>query len=497
MGLLGVNSTIPFYNSANSVADIVARSHYQRVIDDGGVIDDYQALLDAINGLFNAYATNNLPVFLAAAIDPAIFGYKVGAGSGTTLGRAASKLYSLMGASSDVVQSTAAAQPLLLRWNATDGNYWFSGDRIANNYLSQPDSVAVQESDEFSLTYYGSLFETGTQTLAAKIQNVNNYSYWLRYKSGFIDLIIYPDGVTNVNYSIALPFDVSIDAYHVTYTIDNGTGNSEAVFYTRKNGVWTNNGTATQAIQPQVFKGNSELSIGSVVNGVGDIISKVKTYRVIYQDAILLPSVETNLIWEFNPNTYDISVSQNTLADPVSGQLWTINRSTATTGYKAQITTRSTIQSDGVDDRLTTGTLTTTIPQPTSKYFFMEQLSWTSNDYLAAFSAMSIFQTSLSPNIQAFTGGGAIDFIGEQLNRIQALTNVQDGASSLNQVNNGAETTGTQGAVAINQINLLSDQTARFGNFVLNTCIISRQNDNATTRTAVYNLARGWNGNPA
>ena len=495
MGLLGFNSTIPFYSAFEGVSNIIARSHYQRVIDDGGVIDSYSDLLSATESLLDIYSHNELSTYLAAAIDPAIFGYKVGAGSGTTLGRAASKLYSLMGASSDVVQTTAAAQPLLLRHEGE--KYLYTGTGVGD-YLNTPNSAQVAATNQFSITIYGNVLTGASKTFAAKTQNVNNYSYLFRLIAGNqINLVVYYDGTNNVQYSTPYTVDPLVDGYHVNYTIDNGTGNSEANFYTRKNGVWSLLSSVLGAIQPQVFNGTSEVSIAAAISGTSDQLSNAYLKRVIYQDAVLSPSIETNITWEFNASDYDISVSQNTLTSSTTGEVWTINRNTATAGYKAQLVYRTTTQGDGIDDRLTTGILTTKIPQPTSKYFFIEQLSWTNIDYLAAFSAMSIFQTAGSPNIQAFTGGGAIDFIGEQLNRIQALTNVQDGASSLTQVNNGAETTGPQGSVDINQINLLSDQAARFGNFVFNTCIISRQNDNATTRTAVYNLSRGWNGNPA
>ena len=81
------------------LANSIATTHYNRVIADGGVLPaGIVGLASVLDSVITAYGANDstdfntkVPVFL----DPHYTGYKLGAGSGTTLGQAAQKVYSV------------------------------------------------------------------------------------------------------------------------------------------------------------------------------------------------------------------------------------------------------------------------------------------------------------------------------------------------------------------------------------------------------------------
>ena len=111
---IGVKVSIDAWRGAAGTAiDAQAQAHYNRVIADGGLIpkglSGCSAYFTAVKAI---YATSDITTAIAAAYDPDYLGYKVGAGSGTTLGQAAGTLYSATGASSDLTQATAANQQI-------------------------------------------------------------------------------------------------------------------------------------------------------------------------------------------------------------------------------------------------------------------------------------------------------------------------------------------------------------------------------------------------
>jgi hypothetical protein len=122
--------------------DAQAQAHYDRVIADGGVLPSG---LGGVNAFFqvvkNIYATSDITTAISVGLDAQVLGYKLGAGAGTTLGQAAQKLYSCSGASGDVVQTTAASQPLLLVHSGE--NYYFQSG-TTGNFLTTPNAAQNQ-----------------------------------------------------------------------------------------------------------------------------------------------------------------------------------------------------------------------------------------------------------------------------------------------------------------------------------------------------------------
>ncbi len=84
------------FSFIGSGVDAQAKTHFDRVIADGGVVPSG---LSGVNAFFKTiktiYGTSDINTAISVGLDPQVLGYKLGAGSGTTLGQAAQKLYSV------------------------------------------------------------------------------------------------------------------------------------------------------------------------------------------------------------------------------------------------------------------------------------------------------------------------------------------------------------------------------------------------------------------
>jgi hypothetical protein len=170
---------------------------------------------------------------------------------------------------------------------------------------------------------------------------------------------------------------------------------------------------------------------------------------------------------------------------------------TATTGYKGQIVTKTTIQGDGVDDLMQSGTITS--QSVFTNYLSTNPLNLNTTKYYLGSSVAD-------GNIIYSTGTGAtrfgnaspyseITFSNVLANRLSLLTAVGNTSSSLVFTNNANQVSGTVGNSSFSNVRLFVPNTAAlFGNLTITTFIIARQADNSTNRTAVYNYIRSING---
>ena len=127
--MLGITTTNARVGGFRGGISAEAKTIYNRIIADGGV-SNLTRLNFFVKGLKAIYGDlANVPV----CYDAHWIGYKLGSGTGATVGQAAAKLYSLTVAG-DAVQSTAASQPLLLAHNgASTDNYWYSSGGSTGN----------------------------------------------------------------------------------------------------------------------------------------------------------------------------------------------------------------------------------------------------------------------------------------------------------------------------------------------------------------------------
>jgi hypothetical protein len=464
--------------------DAQAQAHYNRVIADGGVVP---AGVSGTNAFFNAvktiYATSDITTAVSVGVDAHYLGYKLGAGSGATLGQAVQKLYSCAGSSGDVVQTTAASQPLLLAHNgASTDNYWYS-PRVDGNYITTPNASANQI--------------TGDIEIIAKIKS----------NSSSIVQTILLKGVTST-YNYALDISIAntvrfvingLNIYESTVTINPMTlqfikvtrtsSNGDIKFFRSLDGVtYTQLGATISSPSGLILNNNYPVVIGGNTAYPGNDFSG-NIYRLTIAN-----SIGGTPVVDFNPASYNASTSQ-TQWTSTTGEVWTINTGTATTGYKGVLVDRTIVQSDGVDDRITSGTLASKTNY--TRYLAITPLN-TANQYVFAGSgAINHMNRKLTTNtFTVFNLPNEIILTSISALFKQLFTSDLNGSSSAIRVNGGTDTTGILGVSTSNSVTFGSDGLgSNPANTILQTVIETNSVDTNTTKTAMYNYIRSINNN--
>jgi hypothetical protein len=474
-------------NIANRVmggVDAQAQAHYDRVIADGGVVP---AGLNGVNKFFTAvktiYGTSDITTAISVGLDAHYLGYKLGAGSGTTLGQAAQKLYSCAGSSGDVVQTTAASQPLLLVHSGA--NYWW-GSGVFDNYVSTPNATANQIS--------------GDVELVARIDYKNNSAtQFLTSKSNGSGSAFTLDFYIDSN---LLNFQFSLPEYQVA-TSTAGIGNSFngfikinriastgiVKFYTSLDGVtYTQLGSNVNTTAGNLVTNTDILNVGRYWNNSNFFQSKI--YRLTLSN-----SIGGAPVVDFNPNQYNAATSQTQWTSS-TGEVWTINTGTDATGYKGVLVDRTEVQGDGIDDSLNSGTFTSV--STFTRYVSLNPFQRAGFGVLV--SGGNSFNTSLYKDgsaIRIYNGGtgvGAITFTSPQSHLLALFTADYNTSNSKAIINNGTEATGTIGDNASDAIILFRTNTDS-GNGMISTIISCRTVNNTSEKTAMYNYIKSINNN--
>jgi hypothetical protein len=200
----------------------------------------------------------------------------------------------------------------------------------------------------------------------------------------------------------------------------------------------------------------------------------------------------------FNPNQYNAATSQTQWTSS-TGEIWTINTGTATTGYKGHLCTKTIIQGDGIDDLLQNSTL--------ARPNIMSQFLATKSHTFSPSGIPQIVDSSATNYLNAifynvanlyntWTGGTNIPSTAPVvLNRLYLIT-CQYNPSVLNSifVNNANEGTNTANGTSGTGIRLLSKGggVSAF-NATINTYIVNNSINTPTQRTDMYNYIRSIN----
>lgn len=486
--MIGIGLRIGLFGSGS--IDAQAQAHYNRVIADGGVVP---AGVSGTNAFFNAvktiYATSDITTAVSVGVDAHYLGYKLGAGAGATSGQAVQKLYSCAGSSGDVVQTTAASQPLLLAHSgASSDNYWY-GSGGASNYVSTPNATANQISSDFEAIIKLTLPSwTGTlMTLFATYGNGTpaqvNYSCDLT-SSGRLAVNLNVGG-TIIFRSMTNPVGLSPNTLYwikITRVVSTGvisfSYSTNGTSYTLLESITATSGALNTSNQP--------LIIGSYDNGTQqNFLGKIHNFT-------LAKSIGGTPVVDFNPSSYNASTSQ-TQWTSTTGEVWTINTGTATTGYKGVLVDRTTAQGDGIDDLMA---VTMSSKQYFSLYLAINGLSSSGN--VALFNGGTgdthlIFQTS-SSNINAYNGV-ALPFVGEVANRLFCATVNFNSTNSDTLYNDANKQTGNTGTRTSSGINIFGGAGNSFSNSIYNTLLLSLAVDTTIRNTAMYNYIRSINNN--
>jgi hypothetical protein len=290
------------------------------------------------------YGTSDITTAISVGLDAQVLGYKLGAGAGTTAGQAAQKLYSCSGSSGDVVQTTAASQPLLLA-HTSGANYWF-GSGVTGNYCGTPNATANQITGDIEFTAkIKPLAFSGTQSITAKWSGGNAYIFALNTKT----LSLYLDfgaGAVLVSSTSNLPYNDN-DLFFVKATRQSSTGNISFFYKTLSSDSWTQLGTTITSTTGAFNNINQQLEIGTIGNG-GNFRFTGSIYNVTISN-----SIGGAPVVDFNPSQYNAATSQTQWTSS-TGEVWTINTGTAATGYKGVLVNRTIVQADGIGDTMVT-----------------------------------------------------------------------------------------------------------------------------------------------
>jgi hypothetical protein len=454
--------------------DAQAQAHYDRVIADGGVVPSG---LSGVNAFFNAvkaiYATSDITTAVSVGVDAQYLGYKLGAGAGATSGQAVQKLYSCAGSSGDVVQTTAASQPLLLAHSGASSDNYYYAPGVSGNYIS---TTSTYENDDWDVEFNvkgkyslsnGRIAGTRSVSDGTNVQ-INGTSITLEYKIGAI------------TYS-AFALTTNVDDVEYTARVTRNSTTGAITFI--KNG--TTLTTSGDEISGTLSSFSYAIEINGVLGGVQGFVGNINWVKFYTSGSV---------VRYFNPSTYNASTSQ-TQWTSTTGEVWTINTGTAATGYKGVLVNRTIVQSDGVDDRLLSGTLTS--KSTFSRYAVMNPLNL--NNFVGIVGANVADRHYLYATATgvAIFNGATLTYTSEQAQR-QALYEADyNGSSSVALLNNTSSNTGNAGTGSSTALELFTILGGYNANAILNT-LIDRVNagiDTPTQKTEMYNYIRSINNN--
>jgi hypothetical protein len=490
--MINIGIGIPFGRRKSGAAiDAQAQAHFDRVIADGGLVPSG---LSGVNAFFTTvktiYATSDITTAISVGLDAQVLGYKLGAGAGTTLGQAAQKLYSCSGSSGDVVQTTAASQPLLLVHEGA--NYWF-GPNVNFNNCSTPNAAANQITGDLDIIAYLKHTSNGTlNAICSKNDNSNNRGYSLVFEANTLTLYY---GTNSLNVASATSIVASGSKLWVRCTRNSSTGDIK--FYTSNNPVttaissisWTQLGATVSGITGALNSSSlNGLFIGSYVSsGSGE--SQEQIYRVTLSN-----SIGGAPVVDFNPNQYNAATSQTQWTSS-TGEVWSIQTGTATTGYKGVLVDRTVVQGDGVDDTLMSGTLTNY--QYISRYMALTPYTMNnSGGRLIAGTGSGHLLYNFNTGILRAFSGSDLDYSGEVINIVQLFTANFNSSSSTILVNNANSVSGDTGTNISSILALFSSSNPnQYSNCLINTMIQATSVNNSTQNTSMYNYLKSINNN--
>ena len=472
------------FSFLGSGIDAQAQAHYNRVIADGGLIPSG---LDGVNTFFTTvktiYGTADITTAISVGLDAQVLGYKLGAGSGTTLGQAAQKLYSCSGASGDVEQTTAASQPLLLVHEGA--NYWWSGGNLAG-VINAP-NITIPTSSGMSIEAKV-LFTTNDDSIntggwiCSNDDGGGTRSMFFGFKDSRTLVLYWANLSREATATAQIPsaFNGWVKATLET----SGAADMLAKFFTSLDGItYTQLGsTITNSGGANTFQTNPATFWVTGNGGSNNILGKI--FRVIYKDANGITKAD------FNPNQYNAATSQTQWTSSTE-EVWTINTGTATTGYKGVLVDRTITMGDGVDDSLEG--LSPLVSQPDTIYFSNRIVSSGGGWIIDGLGVNRQIINKGAANINLFAG--TFDFAAISVSLRNLLTCVFNGASSQIQINNGTATTGLNtGTLGLQNLTIHGTAGA-FAEGTILTTIVSNSLNNSTQRTAMYDYIKSINNN--
>jgi hypothetical protein len=495
------------YGGVLSAFDSQAVTHYNRVIADGGTVPaglvGCDAWFVAVKGV---YGVSDITTAISSGIHPHYLGYKAGSGSGATSGLAAQTCYNAIGATGDIVQTTAASQPLILPHTGT--NYVFL-PRVAGNYFSSPYNAAIALRDDFDIkAEIQTNLSSSQQDIFANADTLKGKIIFRINSSNGLRVLLSLDGTTFLTYDSTVNLSSVTSRQWVRVTRNATSGVIQ--FFTSSNGTtWTQLGANVAGAIGNLFNGNSVYEIGSNFLGTTVNLFQGLIYRVLVSQTI-----DGAAALDFNPANYNRAVSQSSWTS-TTGEVWTNNMLATNTGLKSMICDTTLFAGNGTSIGMRAASLN------------MNQAAATSYTVWRKYTNIGLAQiiTELGANSASSSGKGfATGYILNQeefgiygnvgqynarytstsldLKLSTAINNIANANESLpyliNNVSrsfagsdNTNNNTGNMNATGYNFF-ARNNAASLWSNVVMACDIVSKQEDDNTQRTAMYNVLDGF-----
>lgn len=312
--------------------DSQANTHFNRVTADSGVmtyglvgVDTYTKTLKFI------YNVSDITTKFAYVRHLDYLGYKVGTGSGTTLGRACQTVYSLTGVNYDLRQTTVTSQPFLGAFDGT--NKYLLAQGGTNVGFQTPNNVNNQLINDFAIECRCNLLSTGTQGITGKVPSPTGGTFAFYKSSNTLVLVIFQSGTA---YTYTSTTTTSRQYLRVSRNATSGI----IQFFDSLDGVtWSQVGTNVAGITGTLTNANAPVWVGFTPFYAGS--TGEHYYINFYKD-----STFTTPTQKFEPNNYNRQVSQSTFTAS-TGEVWTFTTGSAATGLKPMIIDQTMIQGNG------------------------------------------------------------------------------------------------------------------------------------------------------
>jgi len=477
--MLGISVSNLCVNGFRGGIDADAKAIYNRIIAIPNGFSNLSRLNYFVKGLKAIYGTlSNVPV----CYDAHWIGGVLGGGVGATAGQACARLCSLTVAG-DAIQATASAQPLLLmHGGASSDNYYQS--IVGGGYCQTLTNVSPQINTDFTFEFnFKNLTEVGILG-GCPAASANGWS--LQIQTGINALRFYGRNSTVNVVSLISTSGITIVGNRWVKVVRSG--NDYSFWEKADGGTYTQVGTTiTNSTVLNSYTLPIQVCNGFTPNFVGISCAILKAN--FYSDA-----TATNLVVDFNPAQYNASTSQTQWTSS-TGEVWTINTGTATTGYKGVICDRIIVMSDGVDDFIRSSTLTSKTLY--TRYLAIKSLVSVSQ-YIFAGNGASNHLTYKKPTNIISIYNAPVEIITTNVIPVNTYLITIDINAALSKIksNNNSYTTGNLPVTPTNQVTFGADGVgASYSNVILNTAIETSNVDSDATKTATYNFIRSLNNN--
>lgn len=501
--------------------DPQAQAFYDRVIADGGANAVVPTGLIGLSATFKAvkaiYGVSDITQALSVFYDAHYLAYKKGTGVGATAGRAIEKLYSACGASGDSVQTTLASQPLLLEHSGTNYVY-LSG--INGNYFSSPSAVAnrFRNDIDYKICVQANSYTTAFDFIGRYSSTAINRGFTLDITATGLLRLYFRFGGDVIVSSTASLASVGITAgTQVWLRATRNANNGEIKFFYSLNTfttaplavTWTQLGTTViSTTGTTIGTSDTPIGIGTYTPEVGASTLVGRIYR-----ATMSGTIDGAAVVDFNPNNYVAATSQSTWTSS-TGEVWTRNRDSATTGLKAAIVDYTILMSNGTSHAMQAASFNFDTAEFTNYTTFAKF----NNTVTTIVSELGVDAATASgyyhaTNEGAFNTDGVSIYgnVGQNgssfLNNstlLQLATLIGDTtiaspetsyfsnnvAATLNSTYASANNTGNMNGTALNLFARNAGVGLLFFNGSFRNLLLAKQSDNTTIRTNVYNLIR-------